>query len=103
MASYFITGASRGLGLGLCTALAAKPASVVAIVYAAARSKTDALNELVSKSSGRVGLVSLELTNEESIKQAVKQVEQSLPTSGLDVLINNAGVMPFTANGTHTM
>lgn len=99
MASYFITGASRGIGLGLCAALAAKSASEVAVVYAAARTRTDALKELVQSSAGRVKVVDLDVTSEDSIKNAARQVEDSLPTKGLDVLINNAGVQPVTPEG----
>lgn len=103
MASYFIAGASRGLGLGLCSALAAKPASEVAIVYAAARTKTDDLLKLVESSSGRVKIISMDVTLEQSVKEAASQVERSLPTKGLDVLINCAGVQPYTPDGIQTM
>lgn len=54
MASYIITGASRGIGLALAGILAAKPVSEVSIVYAAARTETDALKKLIAKSGGRV-------------------------------------------------
>ena len=36
-------------------------------------------------------------------KQAVAQVEKALSSKGLDVLINNAGIMPIDADGIDTM
>jgi NAD(P)-dependent dehydrogenase (short-subunit alcohol dehydrogenase family) len=103
MASYLITGASRGLGLGLCTTLAARPASEVSVVFAAARTITDALKDLASRSNGRVEIVPVDVTKEEDVKKAVAQVEQSLNGKGLDVLFNNAGVMNWTFAGIQHM
>ncbi|KAF4981469.1 hypothetical protein FZEAL_2712 [Fusarium zealandicum] len=103
MASYFVSGASRGLGLGICTALAAKPASEVSIIYAAVRTETEAIKELASSASGRVELVQLDVSSQESIKQAAGHVEASLGDKGLDVLLNVAGVTAYTPEGIHTM
>lgn len=103
MASYLITGSGRGIGLELCRALAAKPASEVSIVFATYRTNTDALEKLVSSSLGRVEAVPMDVSSEESIKQGASQIEKSLAGKGLDVLVNNAGCMPFSPNGIHTM
>lgn len=103
MASYFITGTSRGVGLKLTEILAAKPASEVSIIFAAARTETDALKDLTAKYSGRIEIVSIDVTSENSVKEAANQVEQSLGGKGLDVLINNAGIMNFTPDGIETM
>ncbi|KFA81115.1 hypothetical protein S40288_01007 [Stachybotrys chartarum IBT 40288] len=103
MATYFVTGASRGLGLGFCTALAANGSKGVSKVFAAARTETDALKQLISKSAGLVELVLVDVTCEESVKKAAAQVEQSLSGRGLDVLINNAGIMPHTPGGIAAM
>lgn len=103
MASYLITGTSRGIGLKLAEILAAKPASEVSVIFAATRTETDALKQLAAKSAGHVEIVSIDVTSEESVKQAVSKVEQSLGGKGLDVLINNAGIMNSTPNGIETM
>lgn len=92
MASYLVTGSSRGIGLALVTALASKPASEVGKVFASARTESDSLKQLIAKSGGRVEWISLEVSSEESVKQAVSKVTESLGGNGLDVLINNAGV-----------
>ncbi|KAJ9615696.1 hypothetical protein H2200_001772 [Cladophialophora chaetospira] len=100
MASYLITGTSRGLGLTLAKLLAAKPKDQVSFIFAAARSKTPALEKLISEFPGRVIFVQLEVTSQEDIMAAVKTVEAALgPDRALDFLINNAGVMPFAVNG----
>jgi NAD(P)-dependent dehydrogenase (short-subunit alcohol dehydrogenase family) len=103
MSTYLITGASRGLGLGFCTALAAKPASEVSIVFAAARSETNELKALVEAYPGRVILINMDVTSLDSIAQAAQRLKGYLNEQGLDVLINNAGVMPDTPRGVAAM
>lgn len=103
MASYLITGASRGLGLGLITALVAKPSTEVSVVFAAVRTETKEIKELAAQSSGRVVIVNMDVASEESVKQAFSQVTDNLAGKGLDVLINNAGVLPTTPGGIEAM
>ncbi|CAN9300052.1 unnamed protein product [Alternaria alternata] len=103
MASYLITGSSRGIGLGYVTILARKDASEVSKIFAAARSENSALNKLISESAGRIEFVPLEVTSEESAKKAAQHVERSLGDQGLDVLINNAGVPSRTEDGIENM
>ncbi|KAI4269347.1 MAG: hypothetical protein LQ337_007337 [Flavoplaca oasis] len=103
MASFLITGASRGLGLALAHELAALPASEVTKVFATARADALALQELVKKSSGRVVFVQLDVTSEASIQRAAAEVEANLTGRGLDVLINNAGVCQYTSGGIQSM
>lgn len=104
MANYLITGCSRGLGLALVAELPARPASTVGTIFATARSSTPALQSLIANSNGRVVFVKLDTTNEFSITEAVRHVESVVVANGgLDVLINNAGVMPFTPGGVEKM
>ncbi|UNI21105.1 hypothetical protein JDV02_007123 [Purpureocillium takamizusanense] len=102
-AAYFVTGASRGLGLGICTALAARPPSEVSVVFAAVRTETDALRRLVAGSAGRVQAVSVDVTSESAVRDAAARVgralEGSSPSRGLDVVVNVAGVMDFVPQG----
>ncbi|THC96007.1 hypothetical protein EYZ11_004506 [Aspergillus tanneri] len=58
---------------------------------------------LITGSSRGLGLAILDTTNQESVQEAVKQVEQQLQGKGLDVLVNNAGVMPITREGIEKM
>ncbi|PVH95936.1 short-chain dehydrogenase-like protein [Periconia macrospinosa] len=101
MATYFITGSSRGIGLALATLLASK--SDVSKVFASARSETESVKNLVSESNKKVEFVKLDVVSQESIKEAVSQVEKSLGGKGLDVLVNNAGIMPWTQGGVEAM
>ncbi|XRM40500.1 hypothetical protein ABZX51_003818 [Aspergillus tubingensis] len=103
MVSYLITGASRGLGLGLVRSLATKPATDVSIIYAAARTRTDALQQLSNDAPGRVVVVPLDVDSEESIKRAVEHIEHSQGDKGLDVLINVAAIMTHFPQGITTM
>lgn len=103
MASYLITGSSRGIGLGYVAILARKDASEVSQVFAAARSESAALAKIIAESAGRVKFVPLEVTSESSAKEAAQRVEQLLGGKGLDVLINNAGVPSHTEGGIENM
>lgn len=104
MATYLVTGSSRGLGLEIVTQLAAMPSTRVDRVFATARTDTSSkLRELVQGSSGRVVFVKLDAEDKTSIKDASAEVDKVLDTRGLDVLINNVGIMPTTPNGIETM
>lgn len=63
---YFISGASRGLGLGLVTGLMKQEST---IVMAAARNpdKSEALQKLVKQYPERLHTVSLDTSNEASV------------------------------------
>lgn len=104
MASYLITGSSRGLGLALVSRLASLPAAQVGKIIATARQdNSPQLTELVNASSGRVELVKLDVTNKSSIQEAAKLVEGKLQGKGLDYLINNAGLMDWSSTGLEGM
>ncbi|KAL8711807.1 MAG: hypothetical protein Q9220_003751 [cf. Caloplaca sp. 1 TL-2023] len=104
MANYLITGSSRGLGLELATQLAAMPTNQTSIVFATARQQASAkLQELIDASHGRVVFVALDSTDQQSVKNAVVSVDRMLKGWGLDVLINNAGIIPMTSGGIEAM
>jgi len=105
MASYLITGAGRGLGLELATQLSKQSQDQVSIVFAATRSKdpSDGLKKLIDASGGRVAHILLPVTDPTGIAAAVPKLASQLGNNGLDVLINNAGVLPYTPGGTSAM
>lgn len=47
--------------------------------------------------------VKLDATSKSSVREAASQVGQMLEGKGLNVLINNAGVMNYTPEGIDTM
>lgn len=103
MASYLITGAGRSLGLELAAQLASLPTDQVSTVFATIRSSTppSGLQALIDRSNGRVVAVpSTVITDRASLDQAAARVEAHLGgDKGLDVLVNNAGVMPGAFEG----
>ncbi|CAH0053831.1 unnamed protein product [Clonostachys solani] len=103
MASYLISGSSRGLGLALVAELAAKPASDVSKIFAAVRTETNEVKQLAADHRGRVELISMDATSEDSIRAAVGKVEQSLGGQGLDVLVNVAGMSSVALGGIEHM
>lgn len=103
MASFFITGASRGFGLALVKELLALPTSKVSKIIASSRSDSSTLSEVVNSSSGRAEWVKLDVTDQESIKKAAAETEAKLGGKGLDVLINNAGICEYAFQGTKSM
>lgn len=105
MASYLITGASRGIGLELVNQLSKLPQDQVSIIFAATRSKEapEGLQRIIESSKGRVVHILLPITDKAGIAAAIPQLEAKLGAKGLDVLVNNAGVMPWTQGGTAAM
>lgn len=86
--------ASRGIGLELTKQLLDSPSN---IILAACRnpSNATALNALSSSSTGRVHVLTLDVTNHQSVRDAAKEAASILGDSGIDYLINNAGIVSF--------
>ena len=87
-----VTGASKGIGAAIATALAAEGASVV-VNYASSRSGADAVVERITQAGGKAVAVKADVSKAEDaqalIDAAVKQFGR------LDVLVNNSGVYAF--------
>jgi NAD(P)-dependent dehydrogenase (short-subunit alcohol dehydrogenase family) len=104
MSSYLVTGAGRGLGLEFVRQLSQRPVSEVSTVFATIRgSPSEALQKLADESNGRLVILHMALSDKSSIATAVEQVKDRLAGRGLDVLINNAGIMPATPEGIAAM
>lgn len=103
MASFLVTGASRGFGLALVRELASRSSSDVGTVVAAVRGDSSDLNDLAKSSDSRVVVVKLDVTDEASVKKAAAEVEIKLNGKGLDVLINNAGICQYAGDGVKSM
>jgi NAD(P)-dependent dehydrogenase (short-subunit alcohol dehydrogenase family) len=94
MSSYLVTGGGRGLGFQFVQLLSKKPTNEVSVVFATIRASISKdLQQVVHESQGRVVVVHLVPTDANSIARAVEMVKQELAGRGLDVLINNAGMM----------
>jgi NAD(P)-dependent dehydrogenase (short-subunit alcohol dehydrogenase family) len=86
-----ITGANRGLGLEMVRQCLEQGDQV----FAACRNPREAtgLLDLRSAHGERLAPLELELTDEAAIRRALNTVAER--TDGLDLLLNNAGVMPL--------
>ncbi|KAG1440055.1 hypothetical protein G6F56_012061 [Rhizopus delemar] len=87
MATYVITGASRGIGLEFAKQISSKGN----IVFACARNPDQSkdLQQLIDNK--KVHGIKLDVTCNKSIKDAVAEITKHAP-EGIDVLINNAGI-----------
>ena len=92
MQDILVTGANRGVGLALVQALTQRAPD--SRIFAACRqpSSADALAELARGSQGKVEILALDVGNVGSIRSAAATV--ATHTDKLDLLINNAGIMP---------
>src|ERR1700743_2768400 len=86
--SAAVTGAGGGLGRDIALGLAAKGYVVFGTAMSAAE-----VQDLKEASKGRVSLTVCDMTREESVKAWAGGVSDALGESGLDVLINNAGIL----------
>jgi NADP-dependent 3-hydroxy acid dehydrogenase YdfG len=83
-----VTGASSGIGAATALALAAEGATVA--IAARRRDRLEALAEKIN-AQGRAIVVETDVTDEAQVRAMVGETVAEL--GGLDVLINNAGVM----------
>nr|AQS22598.1 c-factor [Pseudodiaptomus poplesia] len=90
--SVFITGCNRGIGLELVKQFL-KQENGPTHIFATYRKISDELSE-VAKSSPKVHLVEMEVTDYNKFPEVVRQVEAVVGSEGLNCLINNAGVLP---------
>lgn len=101
--TILITGASKGIGLLTAQALAAKGHQV----FASMRDMTtknknvaDSLRSFSEQISGQIIPIELDVTSEQSANSAITNIEADQP---IDVLINNAGVMPVGLTEAYTL
>ncbi|RPI34578.1 MAG: SDR family oxidoreductase [Chloroflexota bacterium] len=92
--NVFITGADRGLGLGLCAGMLEQGWEVFAGQYTPAWAE---LAGLAAQYPRSLRIIPLDVSSLESATQAARSVEAI--AEGLDMLINNAGVISQTTAG----
>lgn len=85
--NFLITGANRGLGFYLAEAALKKGHRV----YATKRSSEGELAALKEQYSDQLRIITLDVQDEATIKQAAEQMKQNQET--LDVIINNAAIL----------
>lgn len=86
-----VTAASRGLGLGIATALAAEGAHVLMSGRSADKLKA-AAEEITAQGPGRADYVTVDLTAEDAADRLATAGQEVL--GGVDILVNNTGGPP---------
>lgn len=91
--SALITGANRGIGLELVRQLSQK-SPPLQLILATCRQPEDAKDlHALTIDNPNIKIIQLDVTKAESIRKVKELVESLVGTSGLDLLVNNAGVI----------
>ncbi|KAF3689318.1 Estradiol 17-beta-dehydrogenase 2 [Channa argus] len=101
--NIFVTGSNRGIGLELVKQLAGMTGGDTHI-YACCRepegSRAQALREVTTQYSGKISIIKLDVSDEDSVSAAVQAVSKQIGDGGLNLLINNAAIAKPTFPGT---
>ncbi|KAI9068437.1 NAD-P-binding protein [Trametes sanguinea] len=89
--TWLVTGASRGIGLELVKQILATPTNKV---VATCRNPEGAhgLTELQDSAPGRLDVLRLDLDDFDAVRASAPQLDAILGETGLDYLVNNAGI-----------
>lgn len=85
-----ITGASSGIGEGVAKSLAAKGVKVGLAARNVSKLKT--IEEQILKNGGDAFAIEMDVTDTSSVNEGVKELKGKF--GKIDILINNAGIMP---------
>ncbi|SCB55933.1 3-oxoacyl-[acyl-carrier protein] reductase [Bradyrhizobium shewense] len=89
-----VTGGSRGIGAAIAERLGIDGFTVV-INYAGGAAEAETLAEKISQAGGRAITVQADVSNASAVASMFNTVESAF--GGVDVLVNNAGVMQLAA------
>jgi 3-oxoacyl-[acyl-carrier protein] reductase len=87
-----VTGASRGIGAAVAERLA-RDGLAVAVNYASGAATAEELARKIEKTGGRAIAVRADVSDAAAVRAMFDAVEKAF--GGVDVLVNNAGVMPL--------
>src|SRR6059036_2094601 len=89
-----VTGASKGIGAGIATALGAAGARV-AVNYSSDREGAERIAQAITDNGGEAIAVGADVSKAADVARLFKEVDSAF--GRLDVLVNNAGVFRFGA------
>ncbi|XP_029290272.1 uncharacterized protein LOC115010038 [Cottoperca gobio] len=110
--NILVTGTNRGIGLELVKQLAestGEEAHIYACCRAPEGTRAEALRDLTTQYPGKITLIKLDMSDEDSISAAVQAVSEQIGAGGLNLLINNAAInkpdipAPLSATGKRDM
>ena len=91
--TYLVTGANRGIGLGLVTTYLARPNStIVAAVRDPNHATSKALADLPKGAGSNLIVVKIDSLSETDADQAIAELQSKYNITALDVVVANAGV-----------
>src|SRR4051812_4257658 len=91
--TVLITGANRGIGLGLTECFLAEASHIViAAVRNPAHATVHALQELPTGPDSRLVVVKLDASIEQDANEAVAELQQKHGIQHLDIVVANAGI-----------
>lgn len=96
----FITGASRGIGAAIARRFASEGAAV-AVGYERSIEAANAVISEIRKTGGHAWAIQMDAADPDSIKAAVDKAAAEM--DGLDVLVNNAGIIRYGSAGEITL
>jgi 3-oxoacyl-[acyl-carrier protein] reductase len=85
-----VTGANRGIGLSIARTFLQNGAKVIACVRSVENQNEDLLTQLNPDGVNQLQFVRLDLSDEQVIKSAIKEIMTTNPK--IDILVNNAGI-----------
>ena len=91
-ATYLITGANRGIGLGLTESLLKRPDTTVVATVRNPSSSTSAFSRIQPASGSKLVVVKIDSSAPADAQTAVSELQSQHGISKLDVVIANAGI-----------
>ncbi|PIC45228.1 hypothetical protein B9Z55_005317 [Caenorhabditis nigoni] len=96
--TVMVTGANRGIGLGLVQHFLEYDAIEILIATCRNPEKAEELNKL--KGDKRLHIIAMDVDDDGSIKKVFEEVSELVSENGLNVLVNNAGILlPYEVDG----
>ena len=89
-----VTGASRGIGAAIAQRLAADGFTVI-INYAGSAGEAEALASGIEKAGGRATMAQADVSDPAAVARMFDAADAAF--GGVDVLVNNAGIMHLTS------
>ena len=101
--TVLVTGASRGIGLLTTKTLAKAGFNVFAAIRDTEERNASvvlSLNEFAKQDNLQISVIEMDVTNDVSVNKSIEEIEQ---TNTIDIVINNAGIMPVGLTEAYTI